>query len=117
MLDARSAAACNSRKDLSIARDIVPPRDETRFRLADDVTHETLGPGEDTVIQCLRNGQLYTCNETTALFLRAMDGRRTFGQIVDHLLERLDVSREVLSRDLAEVAARLLAEKIIVEAS
>jgi len=95
----------------------VTPEEQTRFRLADDVTHQTLGPGEDTVILCLRNGQLYTCNETTAMFLRAMDGRRTFGQIVDHLLERLDVSREVLWRDLAEVVARLLAEKIIVEAS
>ena len=91
------------------------PAEHVRFRLAEDVTHETLGPGEDTVILCLRNGQLYTCNETTALFLRAMDGRRTFGQIVDYLLERLDVSREVLWRDLAEVADRLTAEKIIVE--
>ncbi len=83
--------------------------------MADGVTSETLGPGQDTVILCLRSGYLYTCNQTTAAFLKALDGRRTFEQVVDLLFEQFDVPREALRGDLAALARRLLAEKLILE--
>ena len=91
------------------------PTEQTVFRLASDVTHQTLGPGENTVILALRSGYFYTCNETTALFLQAVDGKRTLAGIVDGLLEQLDVPRETLSRDLMELAVRLLEEGLTVE--
>ncbi|HON91647.1 MAG TPA: hypothetical protein PKZ07_08805 [Sedimentisphaerales bacterium] len=48
------------------------------LKRAEDVTYQSLGPGEDTVILCLRTGQLHTCNETTRAFLDALDTPRTF---------------------------------------
>jgi hypothetical protein len=87
--------------------------DDTRLRLAADTTHQSLGPGENTVILSLSSGYLYTCNETTEAFLIALDGRRTFGQAIDRLREEFDVPRETLVRDLSALVEKLLAEKIV----
>jgi pyrroloquinoline quinone biosynthesis protein D len=86
-----------------------------RLRLAQDVTRQTLGPGEDTVILSLRSGCLYTCNETSAAFLDAMDGTRTLEEIVACLHDKFEVPRETLTKDMADLAEKLLAEGLIVE--
>ena len=53
-----------------------------RLRVAEDVTFQTMGPGEQTVVLCMASGQLYTCNETTRAFLQAVDGTKSFDEIV-----------------------------------
>ena len=90
--------------------------DTTRLAMADGVASETLGPGQDTVVLCLRSGYLYTCNETTAAFLKALDGRRTLAEVVDLLYERFDAPRQTLHCDLTALAEKLLAEKLILAA-
>ena len=89
--------------------------DSSRLSMADGVTNETLGPGQDTVVLSLQSGYLYKCNETTAAFLKALDGRRTFAQVVDLLLEQFEAPRNTLHRDLSALAEKLLAEKLILE--
>ncbi len=84
-----------------------------RLALSDDVAHQSLGEGQDTVVLSLKSGYLYTCNETAERFLRALDGRRTLGEAVDLLEAEYDVPRERLAADLAALAEELLAEKLI----
>ncbi len=90
--------------------------DGTRLRLAQDVSYQSLGPGEQTVLLSLTSGYLYTCNETTAAFLDALDGARTFGQVIEMLLEEFEVAPEELRADMAELVEQLTAEGLIVEA-
>ena len=86
----------------------------TRLRLKDDVSHQSLGPGQDTVVLSLSSGFLYTCNETTADFLSAVDGERTLGQIVEFMGEKYNASPEVLTRDMTKLADHLIEEGLIV---
>ena len=88
---------------------------DARLRLADDVTFQSLGPGEETVVLSLNSGYLYTCNETTAAFLQELDGRHPLAAVIDRLFDEFQVSREALSKDMTELAAKLLEEKLIVE--
>jgi hypothetical protein len=90
--------------------------DRTRFRLSDDVTYQSLGTDQDTVVLSLTSGYLYTCNETTASFLRALDGKRTFGEVLSVLEKQYEVPLEQLRSDLQETLAELLREKLIVPA-
>ncbi len=90
--------------------------DGTRLRLAQDVSYQSLGPGEQTVLLSLTSGYLYTCNETTAAFLDALDGDRTFGWVIGMLLEEFEVAPEELRADMAELVEQLMAEGLIVEA-
>jgi hypothetical protein len=90
--------------------------DNARLRLAQDVSYQSLGPGERTVLLSLTSGYLYTCNETTAAFLDALDGSRSFGQVVGLVLEQFEVSREELQADLTDLVSELMAEGLIVEA-
>ena len=91
--------------------------EQTHLRLADDVTFQSLGDDEQTVVLSLGSGYLYTCNQTTQAFLEAMGQGETFGRIVDALFEQYDVTRDELLADLAEMAEKLLDEKLIVVAS
>jgi pyrroloquinoline quinone biosynthesis protein D len=86
----------------------------SRLRRAEDITYQSLGPQEDTVILSLRTGQLHTCNETTRAFLDALDGVQTLGTILDRLGQEYDVSREKLKTDMTPLARRLLGEGVIV---
>ena len=86
-----------------------------RLKLANDVTFQSLGPGEETVVLSLNSGYLYTCNQTSEALLRALDGRRTLGQAIDLLLEQYEVSPEALTADMTALAAKLLEEKLLVE--
>jgi hypothetical protein len=86
-----------------------------RLKLADDVTFQSLGPGEETVLLSLNSGYLYTCNETTAAFLRRLDGRCPLAVVIDMLFDEFKVPREALSADMTVLATKLLEEKLIIE--
>ncbi len=86
-----------------------------RLKLANDVSFQSLGPGEETVVLSLNSGYLYTCNETTAAFLQRLDGRRPLAAVIDLLFDEFQVSREALGADMTELAAKLLEEKLLVE--
>lgn len=85
----------------------------TKFQIADDVTFQSLGQGVETVILSLDSGVLYSCNDTTAAFLSAVDGQLSLAQIIDKLLDEFDVSRAKLTTDIQSVADKLLSEKLI----
>jgi len=84
------------------------------LRLSDDVAFEWLADSGQGVVVSLTSGQLYTCNETTYKFLRAIDGDRTFGQIVVRLTEQYDVAEERLQADLSAMADELIKERLVV---
>ena len=84
-----------------------------KIMLAPDVSFQSLGPGQETVLLSFKSGYLYTCNETTEAFLRKVDGRKTLGEVVDMILQEYDVPREVLLRDMAALAEKLAAEKLL----
>lgn len=69
---------------------------------------------EETVMLSLSSGYLYTCNETTRSFIGALDGERTFGEVVDLLTDQYDVPREQFLSDLETILEELLREKLIV---
>ncbi|NQU75602.1 MAG: PqqD family protein [Planctomycetes bacterium] len=87
--------------------------EQKRLRLAEDMTFQPLGADGQAVVVSLASGQLYTCNETTRAFLQAIDGKRSFGEIVDMLADEYAVARGKLMADLATIAARLIEEKLI----
>ncbi len=84
------------------------------LRPAEDVSYQSLGQGQDTVILSLDSGQLYTCNQTAAEFLSALDGSRSFGQILDLLTQQFEVSRAQLSADLQSLAHELIRERLLI---
>ena len=93
------------------------PDEATRLRLADDVAHQSLGPDQETVVLSLKSGYLYTCNETAAAFLRALDGKRTVGEVLDQLEAHYEVERDELRADMLELAALLLDEGLAIESA
>lgn len=87
--------------------------DSTRLQLADDVTFQSMGDGEQTVVLSLTTGALFTCNDTTRSLLAAVDGERTFGEIVDTVLTQFDIPREKLHADLGAMAQQLIDEGLV----
>jgi len=81
--------------------------------LAPKVALRRLGEDQGAVMVRFHDGQLFTCNDVTAAFLEALDGRRTFNAVVDHLLESFEVDRAELVADLRPIAERLAAEGLI----
>ncbi len=88
--------------------------EQARFQLSEDVTYQSMGGDEETVMLSLSSGYLYTCNETTKSFIGALDGERTFGEVVDLLTAQYDIPREQLLSDLETMLEELLREKLIV---
>jgi hypothetical protein len=88
--------------------------EKTCLRLSDDVTFQSLGADQDTVLLSLTTGYLYTCNQTTAALLQAIDGQRNLGQIVDEMLQHFEVSREKLYQDVLGMARELAKEALVV---
>jgi hypothetical protein len=86
------------------------------LKLADNISFQKLGDGdgEGAVVLEVKSGQMHTCNDTTAEFLAALDGNRTFAMVVDQLEGTFEVDREVLTSDLAELAKTLEAQQVIV---
>lgn len=88
--------------------------DRTVLRLADTITFESMGEGQGAVILRLPDGQLYSGNDTTEAFLRALRESSTFGGAVDALAFEFEVERDVLQADLTELAEGLIAEGVVV---
>ena len=86
---------------------------ETKLRLAPNVTFRSLGEGEGTVVVDTKTGELYSCNQTAAAFLEAIDGRRTFEAIIDVVHRKFDVDRAVLYADLRDVTAQMLQKGVL----
>jgi pyrroloquinoline quinone biosynthesis protein D len=76
-------------------------------------TFQPLGESEGAVVLMTDSGQLYTCNDTTVALLQALDEARSFGSIVDELLDEFDVEREVLVADLSKLVGELEREGIV----
>ncbi|RWL45919.1 MAG: PqqD family protein [Mesorhizobium sp.] len=84
---------------------------QTVLRMADDASVQHVGDG--AVVLLARSGQLYTCNDTTEAFLDKVDGARSLDQIIDLLSDEFEVDKATLDRDMAELAAELVAEGIL----
>lgn len=86
-----------------------------RFALAEGVSFQAMGPDEDTVVLSLSQGQLFTCNGTATDFLVAVQDGLTLGQAAERLVETYGIDQATAESDLAELAATLLAEGLLVE--
>ena len=89
------------------------PDDDTILALTPAATFQPLGEQEGAVILMVDSGQLYSCNDTTVALLRAIDGSRNFGAVIDLVHAEFEVDRDVLATDLREVAAELEREGIL----
>lgn len=87
--------------------------DQTVLRLAEDARFQSLGPGQQTVIVSLTSGYLYTCNDTTHSFLKALDGQKTLRQVIAAMADEYDVGRDKLRTDMMALAEKLLREKLV----
>lgn len=92
------------------------PSDDVCLSLSEDVAFQWLVDTRQAVVVSITSGQLYTCNETTFSLLRAIDGTRTFGQIVEGLAEQYEVAKEKLRADLGGMADTLIQERLILVA-
>jgi pyrroloquinoline quinone biosynthesis protein D len=88
-------------------------QDATVCAFAEGISHQPLGDGEGAVVLVIGSGQLYTCNDTTAAFLEAVDGVRTFGEAVDAVHRLYDVPREELRSDLVALATNLIEDGVL----
>ncbi len=86
------------------------------FKLADDVSHQDMGDDQPAVILRLSDGQLYTCNTTSRLFLEQVDGQKTLQQIAAALHDVFEVEMETLEADLLALATTLADAKLILPA-
>jgi len=86
--------------------------DSQTYRLADGVTFESVTDG--AVILVFDNGQLYSCNETSAAFLKALDGTRTLQDVAEQMAAEFDTSAANIAGDLRDLAEEMQAEGIIV---
>ncbi len=87
-----------------------------RYALAEGVTFQTMGDGEDTVVLALAAGQLYSCNETATVLLQTLEAGGDMAAAVARLLQEFEVTESEAAADLAILARELLAEGLIVEA-
>ncbi len=88
-------------------------QDSSVLALSENVSYQPLGDGEGAVVLIIDSGQLFTCNDTTSAFLAAVDGQRSFGDVVRSLLSTFDVSQDELRNDLASLAEELQQEGIV----
>ncbi len=82
--------------------------DNAILSLSTDMTYQEMGEDEPAVILQLSTGRLFTCNQTTRAFLDQLDGRRSFAEAVNGLLEQFSVCREKLASDLGRLTEQLL---------
>lgn len=87
--------------------------DDQILRMSSNISVQQLGEGEGAVVLELDTGQLHTCNDTTALFLAALDGNRCFGEVLKELMKTFEVGREELRGDLEVLAENLLSRGIV----
>ena len=72
--------------------------------------------GDGAVVLLATSGQMYTCNSSTEAFLRHVDGKRDFDELVRLFCAEFDVDRETAAADLGEIAAELVDEQILIRA-
>jgi hypothetical protein len=87
---------------------------DTVLTLHENTSFQPLGDGEGGVLLDTQSGQLFTCNDTTAAFLSAVDGTRNFAGILGELEKIFEVDAAVLHDDMAELAGQLADEGLIV---
>lgn len=87
--------------------------DETVLNLSQQMKFQSLGDGQPTVIVSLDSGYLYTANQTTQSFLRAVDGRKTFGKIVEELAGQYDVPLDKLRADMSTLVEKMVSENLL----
>jgi hypothetical protein len=88
-------------------------QDTTVLVLADGISFQALGVGEGGVVLKVGSGQLFTCNDTTSAFLTAMDGRRTFADLVQAVLDAFEVQEDEVRSDLRTLADELQQKGIV----
>ena len=69
--------------------------------------------GDSAVVLNTESADLYSCNPTASAFLRQVDGRRSFAEIVEAVLAVYDADPDTIRRELAALARRLRAAGII----
>jgi pyrroloquinoline quinone biosynthesis protein D len=87
--------------------------DSKVLALREGVSFQPLGNADGAILLVIETGQLYTCNVTTARFLSAIDGVRSFGQVVDEVSGDFEVARAELHQDLTEIADELVSEGLL----
>ncbi len=87
--------------------------EKTVLRRAEDVTYQSLGEDQDTVILSLDSGQLYTCNHSAKDFLSAVDGIRSFADIIELLAQQFDAPRRQIQEDMNSLAEQMIKESLI----
>lgn len=70
---------------------------------------------DGAVILRLSDGQIYSCNETTQLFLKLIDGRQKLNEVIQLFCEEYAIDESTALQDLCALAQDLLAEGIICE--
>jgi hypothetical protein len=88
-------------------------QDTTVLSLAEGTSFQTLGVGEGGVVLKVGSGELFTCNDTTSVFLAAVDGQRTFADLVQAVLDEFEVSETELRSDLRTFAHELHQKGIV----
>ena len=69
--------------------------------------------GDGGVVLLADSGQLYSCNETTEAFLRNVDGKRSFEEIVAVFCDEFEIDEVTANSDLANLARNLIDEGIL----
>ena len=87
--------------------------EKTVLRRAQGVTYQSLGEDQDTVILSLDTGQLYTCNCTAEDFLSAVDGTRSFADIVELLAQQFDAPPTQIKEDMSSLAQQMIKEGLV----
>jgi pyrroloquinoline quinone biosynthesis protein D len=88
-------------------------QETTVLALAEGISFQPLGTGEGAVVLKVDSGRLFTCNDTTSAFLAAVDGRRTFADLVQTVLDEFEVAEADLRGDLLALAGELTKEGIV----
>jgi hypothetical protein len=81
--------------------------------LAEGISFQPMGMGEGGVLLKVDSGQLFTYNDTTSAFLTALDGRRTFADLLRVLLDEFEVAEGALREDLLTLASDLATQGIV----
>lgn len=82
-------------------------------KLAPDISVQDLGDHEGAVILHLKTGDMHTCNDTTADYLKLVDGSSDFDTIVSKLSQTYEVERETLFEDMRELSQTLMESGIL----
>ena len=90
---------------------VLQVQDMQIFKLADGVTFERVADG--AVVLVFDNGQLYSCNDTSAAFLSALDGLRSLADVASLIAEEFEAPAADILADLRELASEMLSEGII----